>query len=143
MPQKKYIINLSDEERNDLMQLTRKGTIKARQFKRAMVLLKANEGLSDPEIMAALNVSRPTVERTRRRFVSDGIERALNEDLRPGQKRKLDGRAEAILIATACTEAPLGHDHWTLRLLAGKLVQLGVVDTISYETVRRKLKKTI
>jgi len=143
MPRKKYIINLSEEERNDLMQLTHKGTIKARQFKRAMVLLKANEGLSDPEIMAALDVSRPTVERIRRRFVSDGIERALNEDLRPGQKRKLDGRAEATLIATACTEAPQGHDHWTLRLLAGKLVQLGVVDTISYETVRRKLKKTI
>jgi len=142
MPRKKYIINLSDEERTDLEHLTHKGTIKARQFKRVMILLKADEGLSDPEIMAALDVSRPTVERTRRRFVSDGIERALNEDPRPGQKRKLDGRAEATLIATACTEAPLGHDHWTLRLLAGKLVQLGVVDTISYETVRRKLKKT-
>jgi len=124
------------------MQLTHKGTIKARQFKRAMILLKADEGLSDPEIIAALNVSRPCVERIRKRFVSDGIERALNEDPRPGQKRKLDGRAEATLIATACTEAPLGHDHWTLRLLAGKLVQLGVVDTISYETVRRRLKKT-
>jgi len=142
MPRKKYIINLSEEERNDLMQLTHKGTIKARQFKRAMILLKADEGLSDPEIIAALNVSRPCVERIRKRFVSDGIERALNEDPRPGQKRKLDGRAEATLIATACTEAPLGHDHWTLRLLAGKLVQLGVVDTISYETVRRRLKKT-
>jgi transposase len=143
MARKKYIINLSEEERNDLEQLTHKGTIKARQFKRAMILLKADEGLSDPEIMAALNVSRPCVERIRKRFVADGIERALNEDPRPGQKRKLDGRAEATLIATACTEAPLGHDHWTLRLLAGKLVQLGVVDTISYETVRRRLKKTI
>jgi transposase len=142
MPRKKYIINLSEEERNDLVQLTHKGTIKARQFKRAMILLKADEGLSDPEIMAALNVSRPCVERIRKRFVADGIERALNEDPRPGQKRKLDGRAEATLIATACTEAPLGHDHWTLRLLAGKLVQLGIVDTISYETVRRRLKKT-
>ncbi len=142
MPRKKYMINLSEEERSDLVQLTHKGTIKARQFKRVMVLLKADEGLSDPEIMAALNVSRPCVERIRKRFVSDGIERALNEDPRPGQKRKLDGRAEATLIATACTEAPQGHDHWTLRLLAGKLVQLGVVDTISYETVRRRLKKT-
>ncbi len=63
--------------------------------------------------------------------------------LRPGQRRKLDGRAEATLIATACTEAPAGHEHWTLRLLAGKLVQLGVVDTVSYETVRRTLKKTL
>jgi transposase len=107
-----------------------------------MILLKADEGLSDPQIMAALNVSRPCVERIRKRFVVDGLERALNEDPRPGQKRKLDGRAEATLIATACTDAPEGHAHWTLRLLAGKLVQLGVVEAVSYETVRRTLKET-
>ena len=142
MPRKMYLINLSDDDREKLEQMTRKGSLKARQFKRAMILLKANEGLSDPQIMAALNVSRPCVERIRKRFVSDGIERALNEDPRPGQKRKLDGRAEATLIATACTEAPAGHEHWTLRLLADKLVKLQVVDTISYETVRRTLKKT-
>jgi len=142
MPRKKYLINLSDTDREILMQMTRKGTLKARQFKRAMILLKADEGLSDPQIMAALNVSRPCVERIRKRFVADGIERALNEDPRPGQKRKLDGRGEATLIATACTEAPEGHERWTLRLLAGKLVQLQVVDAISHETVRRTLKKT-
>lgn len=142
MPRKKYLINLSDEERTSLVEMTRKGTLKARKFKRAMILLKADEGLSDPQIMSALNVSRPCVERIRKRFVADGMERALNEDPRPGQKRKLDGRTEAILIATACTEAPKGHEHWSLRLLAGKLVQLQVVDTISYETVRRTLKKT-
>lgn len=142
MPRKKYLINLSDTDREMLGQMTRKGTLKARKFKRAMILLKADEGLSDPQIMAALNVSRPCVERIRKRFVADGIERALNEDPRPGQKRKLDGRAEATLIATACSEAPEGHEHWTLRLLAGKLVQLQVVDAISHETVRRTLKKT-
>lgn len=142
MPRKKYVINLNEEERQTLETLTRKGKAKARQFKRAMILLKANEGLSDPEIMAALNVSRPCVERIRKRFVADGIERALKEDPRPGQKRRLDGRAEATLIATACTEAPEGHEHWSLRLLAGKLVQLGVVDTVSHETVRQTLKKT-
>ena len=142
MPRKKYLIKLSDEDRDRLEQMTRKGSLKARQFKRAMILLKADEGLSDPQIMAALNVSRPCVERIRKRFVADGIERALNEDPRPGQKRKLDGRAEATLIATACTEAPEGHAHWTLRLLADKLVKLEVVDAISYETVRRTLKKT-
>jgi transposase len=142
MPRKKYLINLSDEERTSLVEMTRKGTLKARKFKRAMILLKADEGLSDPLIMSALNVSRPCVERIRKRFVADGMERALNEDPRPGQKRKLDGRAEATLIATACTEAPEGHEHWSLRLLAGKLVQLQVVDSISYETVRRTLKKT-
>lgn len=142
MPWKKYIINLNDEERNELVEMTRKGEIKARKFKRAMILLKADEGLSDPQIMSALNVSRPCVERIRKRFVEDGIERALEEDPRPGQKRKLDGRAEAVLIATACSEAPDGHEHWTLRLLAGKLVQLQVVEAISHETVRRTLKKT-
>ena len=142
MPRKKYLINLSSEDRENLLQMTRKGMLKARQFKRAMILLKADEGLSDPQIMAALNVSRPCVERIRKRFVADGIERALNEDPRPGQKRKLDGRGEATLIATACTEAPEGHERWTLRLLAGKLVQLQVVDAISHETVRRTLKKT-
>jgi len=142
MPRKKYLINLSDADREKLEQMTRKGSLKARQFKRAMILLKANEGLSDPQIMAALNVSRPCVERIRKRFVADGMERAMNEDPRPGQKRKLDGRAEATLIATACTEAPAGHERWTLRLLADKLVKLQVVDTISYETVRRTLKKT-
>lgn len=142
MPWKKYLINLSNEERQALLEMTRKGEIKARKFKRAMILLKADEGLSDPQIMAALNVSRPCVERIRKRFVADGMERALNEDPRPGQKRKLDGRAEATLIATACSDAPDGHEHWTLRLLAGKLVQLGVVDAISHETVRRTLKKT-
>ncbi len=142
MPRKKYLINLTDAEREMLEQLTRKGSLRARQFKRAMILLKANEGLSDPQIMAALRVSRPCVERLRQRYVVDGIERALNDDPRPGKRRKLDGRAEAVLIATACSAAPAGHEHWTLRLLAGQLVQLGVVDAISHETVRRTLKKT-
>ena len=106
-----------------------------------MILLKADEGLSDPQIMAALNVSRPCVERIRKRFVADGIERALNEDPRPGQKRKLDGRAEATLIATACTEAPEGHEHWTLRLLAGKLVQLGLWTPFRTKRCVRRSKK--
>ena len=142
MPRKMYVINLNDEERRTLLGMTHKGKVNARQFKRAMILLKADEGLTDQQIMAALNVSRPCVERVRKRFVSDGIERALNEDPRPGQKRKLDGRGEAMLIATACSDAPQGHEYWTLRLLAGKLVELQVVDSISYETVRRTLKKT-
>lgn len=142
MPRKMYLINLADEERQTLLEMTRKGKMNARQFKRAMILLKADEGLKDQQIIAALNVSRPCVELVRKRFVSDGLERALHEDPRPGQRRKLDGRAEATLIATACSDGPEGHEHWTLRLLADKLVQLGVVDTLSHETVRRTLKKT-
>lgn len=141
MPSKKYLINLNDEERQVLVELTRKGEIKARKFKRAMMLLKADEGLSDPKIMSTLNVSRPCVERLRKRFVEGGLERALNEDPRPGQKRKLDGRAEAQLVATACSNAPEGHEHWTMRLLAGRLVELGIVESISHETVRLTLKK--
>jgi transposase len=141
MSKKKYLINLNDEERDLLVNLTRKGEIKARKFKRAMILLKANEGLSDPQIMAAFNVSRPCVERLRRRYVEGGLERALNDSPRPGQRRKLDGRAEAQLVATACSAAPEGHEHWTMRLLAGRLVELGIVESISHETVRLTLKK--
>jgi transposase len=141
MPRKTYLIKLSAEERQQLNELTSKGTVKARKFKRAMILLKADEGLSDPQVMAALNVSRPSVERIRKRFVLRGLEKALEEDPRPGQRRKLDGRSEAVLIATACSQAPEGHDHWTVRLLAGKLVELGVVNSISHETVRMTLKK--
>jgi len=91
--------------------------------------------------MAALNVSRPCVERIHKRFVLGGLQKALNEDPRPGQRRKLDGRGEATLIATACNQVPEGHEHWTLRLLAGKMVELGVVDSIPYETILRTLKK--
>jgi transposase len=111
-------------------------------MKRAMILLKADEGMTDPQIMAALNTSRPTVERIRKRFVTGGLEKALNEDPRPGQKRKLDGRAEAKLIAISCSNPPAGHDHWALRLLADRLVELGMVESISHECVRQMLKKT-
>lgn len=143
MPRKKYLINLNDEERQSLKDMTCKGEIKARKFKRAIILLKAEEGYTDAQIMTALNVSRPCVERLRKRFVEGGLGRALDEDPRPGQKRKLDGRAEAQLMATACSAAPEGHEHWTMRLLAGKLVELGIVESISHETVRLTLKKTM
>lgn len=141
MSKKLYLVNLNEDERSLLAELTTKGTIKARQMKRALILLKADEGLTDPQITQAVNVSRPSVERIRKRYVEGGLEKALREDPRPGRKRLLDGRTEAHLIATACSAAPHGHDHWTLRLLAGKLVELGVVETISHETVRTTLKK--
>ena len=140
MPARKYIVDLTSEERQELLELTRKGSQSVRKVRRARILLKADEGWKDKGIMAALDTSSTTVERTRKRFVEGGLEKALNEDPRPGQQRKLDGRGEAHLIALACSEAPAGHSHWTLRLLAGKLVELGVVDSISHETVRRTLK---
>lgn len=142
MARKKYIVELAPEEREALREMTRKGEIRARKMKRAMILLKADEGMTDPEIMMALDVSRPTTERIRKRFVEGGLDRALNEDPRPGQKRRLDGRAEAQLIAIACSEPPPGHDHWALRLLADRLVELEIVDSISHECVRQTLKKT-
>lgn len=141
MPAKKYFVNLTDTERQELIDLTSKGQVRARKMKRAQVLLKADEGLTDEAIMAALGVSRPLVERTRKRFVEGGLKKALNEDPRPGAKRKLSGRAEAYLIALTCSEPPDEHDHWTLRLLADKLVEVGMVESISHEAVRQVLKK--
>lgn len=141
MPAKKYIVKLSADERQYLLDVTSKGTLAARSMKRAQILLKADEGLKDEGIMAALNVSRPTVERIRKRFVEGNVDKALNEDPRPGGRIKLDGRAEAQLIALVCSSAPAGRERWTLRLLAQKLVELDVVDDISYESVRQHLKK--
>jgi len=142
MPAKKYIVALSDAERAELQELTSKGKLSARKMKRAQILLKANEGWKDKEIIKALDSSRSTVERTRRRYVEGGLERALNEDPRPGARRKLDGHGEAYLIALACSDPPDGHEHWALRLLSARLVELGIVESIAPETVRQYLKKT-
>jgi len=141
MPAKVYSVQLACDEREALLELTGKGQVSARKMKRALMLLRADEGWKDREIVAALNTGRATVERIRKRFVEGGLDKALNEDPRPGQTPKLDGKGEAHLIALACSEAPGGRDHWPLRLLAGKLVELGVVESVSHETVRRTLKK--
>lgn len=141
MSAKKYIVKLKDEERQYLLEITSKGEINARTMKRAQILLKADEGMKDIDIMSVLNTSRPTVERIRKRFVQGNLEKALQDDPRPGSKTKLDGREEAQLIALACSDAPDGHERWTLRLLADKLVELDVVEGISHETVRQYLKK--
>jgi len=142
MAKKKYHVNLSAKEIQEIEKMTTQGTMKVRKFKRAMILLKANQGKTDAQIMSEIEVSRPTVERIRKRYVEGGLDKALNEDPRPGQARKLDGHGEAVLIATACSDAPDGHAHWTLRLLAGKLVEMNVAKSISHETIRQVLKKT-
>jgi transposase len=142
MPAKKYIVTLTTEERQELLTLTRAGKLSARKMKRAQILLKADENWKDKDIMAALNTSRSTVERTRRRYVEGGVDKALNEDPRPGARRKLDGRAEAHLIALTCSDAPDDSGHWTLRALADELVELRLVESISHEAVRQYLKKT-
>ena len=140
MPKKKYVIDLTSEERAMLEQLTRRGRARARKLTRARILLKADEGLTDEEIAAALDVGIATVGRTRQRFVEANLA-ALEERPRPGGERKLTGTQEAHLVAVACTPAPAGQRRWTLRLLADKVVELGFADAIARETVRQVLKK--
>jgi hypothetical protein len=136
-------VTLTEKEREQLLSLTSKGQVGARVMKRAQILLKADEGMKDADIVSTLNTSRPTVERIRKRFVQGNLEKALYDDPRPGSKTRLDGRGEAELIALTCSEAPDGHEKWSLRLLADKLVEMNVVDGISHETVRQTLKKMI
>ncbi len=139
---KRYLVDLTDDERATLTALTRKGKVAARRLKRAQILLAAADGTSDEAIAATVRCSVATVERTRKRFVTGGLEWALTEAPRPGAQRKLDGKQEAYLVALACSDPPAGREHWTMQLLADRLVELKVTDAISDETVRRLLKKT-
>ena len=141
MPKIKYVVDLNEQEREHLLEVTRHGKSSARKIKRAHMLLKATQGLSDEQIAQAVDTSRATVLRTRKRFVEEGLE-ALNERPRSGQPNKLDGRQQAHIIAVACSEPPQGRARWTLRLLAAKVVQLDFAESISPETVRNMLKKT-
>jgi transposase len=138
---KKYHVDLNDEERKQLQQLTRQGKHSSRKVMRALVLLKAEEGFSDSEIASAIGISIPTIERTRKRFIEEGLG-ALNERQRPGPAPKLSGKQEAHLIAIACSAPPEGRQRWTLRLLADKVVELGLAASYSHEAARRVLKKT-
>ncbi len=142
MPAKVYQVNLTHEEREHLLDITRRGKSSARRVKRSLILCKADEGATDQQIADALLVGPSTVSRVRQRFVEGGLERALNDRPRPGQRRKLDGKQEAHLLAVACSSAPEGHTRWTLRLLADRVVKLEFADSISRETVRQALKKT-
>ena len=142
MPAKLYRVNLTQEERAHLLGITRRGQSSGRKVKRSLILCKADEGLTDREVAEALMVGPATVSRVRQRFVEGGLERALNDLPRPGQRRKLDGKQEAHLVAVACSAPPEGHTRWTLQLLADQAVQLELTDSISRETVRQTLKKT-
>jgi transposase len=141
MPKKKYVVDLTAEERTTLVQLLQKGKSNARKLTRARILLQADEGQTDEEIATALAVGVATVERTRQRFVETNLE-VLNELPRSGGQCKLSGKQEAHLIAVACTPAPSGHTRWTLQLLAEQVVELGFAPSIARETVRQVLKKT-
>jgi len=143
----RYIVRLTDEERGRLAALVSKGRAAARKLTHARVLLKADAdgpAWTDERIAEALDVGRRTVENIRRRLVEEGFEAALNRKkrCRPPREKILDGEREAKLIALACGRPPEGRKRWTLRLLSDKLVELDIVEAISYETVRRTLKKT-
>ena len=141
MPAKKYHVDLTDEERSALEQMLRRGKHSARKLTRARILLKAGIGLRDEDIAQELDTCIPTIERTRKRFSEIRLG-SLQERPRPGRKRLLDLKGEARLIAEACSQAPEGRKHWTLQLLADRVVELNLAETCSDDTVQRALKKT-
>ena len=136
-----FCVRLSEEDRTELNKYLRHGKSPARSLTRARILLLADEGHSDEVIVEALKVSRPTVNRIRKRYCEGGLDFALYEKPRSGAPPKLDGRVEAELTLLACSEPPEGRSKWTLRLLADKLVELEAVDSISHMSVHRILKK--
>jgi hypothetical protein len=144
----KYVVRLSAEERRQLQSMVDEGSGSKETRQRARVLLKADESKrgpawTDERTAEFAEVSLSTVHRVRQRFVEEGFEAAVfRKPATDRQYRKLDGEGEAKLIATACSSPPEGRSRWTLELLAGKLVALGVVESISHECVRRTLKKT-
>lgn len=142
MPKKIYIVDLTNEERAQLLDIIKSGKHSARKLNRARILLLADEGKADREIAEALHTGSATVQRTRQRFVEGNLEGALNERRRPGGQKKLDEKGEAILETLAHSKPPEGRKRWTLQLLADRLAQLNVVDSISYETLRQALKKS-
>src|SRR5271167_4742995 len=135
----RYHVELSEAERCELTALVGSGKQYARKIKRAQILLAADSGLGDDDIAAAVAVGGSTVYRTKRRFVEGNLEAALNEEPRAGADRKLTSSEEALLIATACSSPPEGRARWTLELLAGAMVKLTDHDSLSRETVRRRL----
>lgn len=148
--EKKYVVELKREEREHLLKLISAGEAPARMLNRARVLLKADVGrhaeggpLVDRQIAPMLETSAATVQRVRERFFRQGLEAALERSA-PDRlyERSFDGRAEARLIALACSQAPEGRDRWSMRLLADKAVELGIVGEVSHETIRKTLKKT-
>ncbi len=146
--EKFYRVTLTGEERQELRALVSKGKAAARKLVRARILLLADQAeggpaRADPEIVESLGCGRATVERVRKQFVEEGLEATL--DPKPTSRtyvRRLDGKAEAHLVALACGAPPEGRGRWTLRLLADRMVALGYVESVSHEAVRQTLKKT-
>ena len=143
MVRDKYAVRLTPEQREELQHLIRVGESPARVNARARIVLKSDDGWSAPQVAGALDVALGTVYRIKQRFTEEGLDGALWDRRQAHRHRKLDDRGEAHLIALACSEPPKGHSHWTLRLLAGKVVELGLASSMSHEGVRQRLKKTL
>ena len=139
---KKYVVELTEEQRSYLLDLVRKGEAKARMLTRARILMLSAEGRTDKLVANVLKVNPQTVRNLRKPFAEEGLEAALQERPRPGAQPKLDAKGEAVLVALACSDPPEGRACWTMQLPADRPVELGVVESISDETVRRVLKKT-
>jgi transposase len=138
----KYVVELKTHEEAFLHHLISQGKPSARKATRARILLKANEGFKDEQIAQALDVSTATVSRTRQKYVESDLDTAISDKAHAARPKKIEGQQEAIIIATACSEVPDGHDHWTVRMLADRAVELGFVESVSPETIRKVLKKT-
>lgn len=139
---KSQTISLPAAERERLEKFSTTGEHKARYIQHAQVILKAAEGWTDQQIAQATGLSAKTVLQIRHRYLTEGIEAVLSDKPRSGRPAKFDGSVKAVLVATTCSPPPAGHAHWTMRLLANRLIELEVVDGISHETVRDILKKT-
>lgn len=141
---KRYVVNLTEDERASLEELTRGARVSVLKRQRALILLKADEGLTDCEIADELEVGLVTVERVRKRCVERGIAATLDRKPQdaPSRPRKFDGASEAKLTQLACSEPPAGQARWTIGLLADKLVELKVFESVSKSSVQRSLKKT-
>jgi putative transposase len=139
---RKYIVDLTADEQECLLNLIKKGKPTARKVSRAHVLLLADEGATDEEIIEFLHLGSSTVHRTRQRFVEEGLTAALSEQPRSGRTRALTGKQEAFIVALACSTPPEGRRRWTLQLLADRFVELKQVEEVSLAAVQRALKKT-
>ena len=147
---KRYVVALEKEERDELAGITRKGSHQSQKVINALILLNCDEGEFNEHrargeaVAEILRISARKVDRVKKRFVEEGMEAALGgrQGRRPSYVRKADGEFEARLVALSCAEPPQGHSQWSLRLLADRVVELGHIDSVSHETVRRVLKKT-
>ena len=147
---KRYVVTLERQERDNLAQITRKGSHQSQRVVNALVLLNCDEGefndrkVPGETIASILRISARKVDRVKKRFVEEGVEAALGgrQGRRPTYLRKADGEFEARLVALSCSAPPEGHAQWSLRLLADRAVELDYIDSVSHETVRRVLKKT-